>query len=52
MVLYDLKRCSLIHKHANQQPSAENDREVPATVQRLDGEESTNNPSTSAQHLV
>lgn len=36
----------------NQQPSSENDIKVSEKVQRLEGEESTNNPSTSAEHLI
>ncbi len=35
----------------NQQPSLENDNNVSRKVQRLDGEESTNNPSTSAEQV-
>lgn len=44
-----IKWCSLVH--ANQQPSSENNIKVSEKVQRLEGEEFTNNPSTSAQHL-
>lgn len=35
----------------NLQPSSLNDIKVKEKVQRLIGEESTNNPDTSAQHL-
>lgn len=38
-------------EEGNQQPSLEKDIVVSKKVQRLDGEESTNNPSTSAEHL-
>ena len=44
-----IKLCSLVH--ANQQPSLGNAQEVPKKVQRLTGEEATNNPDTSAQLL-
>lgn len=37
-------------EEGNQQPSVVNDIEVATKVQRLGGEESTNNPSTSARH--
>lgn len=42
--------CILIVNHANLERSVVKDIEVATNVQRLDGEESTNNPSTSAQH--
>lgn len=43
-----IKWCSLVT--ANQQPSLENAQEVSKKVQRLPGEEATNNLGTSAQH--
>ena len=43
--------CSLIVKtHGNPDPSIEKEITVSMKEQRLDGEDSTNNPSTSAQH--
>jgi len=45
-----IELCTLVSNYANQQPSVGNDKkDVPTKVQRLDGEESTNNPSTSAR---
>ena len=40
----------LLDKHGNPEPSSANELKVAEKVQRLDGEDSTNNPSTSAQH--
>jgi len=43
--------CKLIlNQHGNPEPSSVNEIKVTEKVQRLDGEDSTNNPSTSAQH--
>ena len=43
--------CKLIvNTHGNPDPSTGNANQVPVKEQRLDGEEATNNPSTSAQH--
>ena len=43
--------CSLIvNTHGNPDPSVVNANQVATKEQRLDGEEATNNPSTSAQH--
>lgn len=42
--------CITIANYANPEPSSENDIKVSEKVQRLGGEESTNNPPTSAQH--
>lgn len=43
--------CKLIvDTHGNPDPSVVNANEVATKEQRLDGEEATNNPSTSAQH--
>jgi hypothetical protein len=42
--------CSLVSSHANSEPSSANDKYVAEKVQRLTGEESTNNPDTSAPH--
>lgn len=39
----------LLDKHGNPEPSSANEIKVAEKVQRLDGEDSTNNPSTSAQ---
>lgn len=45
--------CGLIHKlHGNPEPNMLNDVKVGMAVQRLGGEESTNNPPTSARHLA
>lgn len=41
--------CKLVASHANSEPSSVNDNKVTEKVQRLEGEESTNNPSTSAE---
>lgn len=38
--------------HANPDPSSVNDTRVTEKEQRLEGEESTNNPSTSARQLT
>lgn len=43
--------CKLIANHANPERSVENDIKVSTNVQRLGGEESTNNPPTNAQPL-
>lgn len=40
----------LLDKHGNPELSTVNEIDVAVKVQRLDGEDSTNNPSTSAQH--
>jgi hypothetical protein len=45
-----IKWSKLVADHANIEPSSVNDSEVTEKVQRLEGEESTNNPSTSAGH--
>lgn len=45
-----LSMCKLVVNYANQQPNSRKDIEVLETVQRLGGEESTNNLPTSAQH--
>lgn len=45
--------CRLIlSTHGNPEPSVSNSVEVDTKVQRLEGEELTNNPSTSAQPLI
>lgn len=41
----------LLDKHGNPEPNSANEKEVAEKVQRLDGEDSTNKPSTSAQPL-
>lgn len=41
----------LLAKHGNPDPSVVNANKVTTKEQRLDGEEATNNPSTSAQPL-
>lgn len=41
----------IIQKHGNPEPSSVNEIEVAEKVQRLDGEDSTNKPSKSAQPL-
>ena len=44
--------CSLVCNHANQQPSTGNEmQDVPVKVQRLGGEDSTNNPPKSVRQL-
>lgn len=43
--------CSLVSYHANIERSCMNEKLVMQNVQRLDGEDSTNNPSKSAQPL-
>lgn len=40
----------LLEKHGNPDPSVANEIKVTTTEQRLGGEDSTNNPPTSAQH--
>lgn len=49
-----LNTCFQIYKfkHDNFEPSSVNDIKVTEKVQRLEGEESTNNPSTSAQQPI
>lgn len=42
--------CKLVANHANIEPTPQNDDFVCGKVQRLTGEESTNNPDTSAGH--
>lgn len=42
--------CSLVANHANIERNSINTIKVMENVQRLDGEDVTNNPSTSAQH--
>lgn len=41
--------CKLVASHANIEPTSVNDKLVAEKVQRLTGEESTNNPDTSAE---
>jgi hypothetical protein len=41
---------TILDKHGNSDPSIVNEFNVTMKEQRLDGEDSTNNPSTSAQH--
>lgn len=45
-----LTMCSLVVHHVNPDPSTLNSKLVGVKEQRLDGEELTNKPSTSAQH--
>ena len=42
--------CSKVSSHANPEPSSVNDIKVAEKVQRLTGEESTDNPDTSVRH--